>query len=222
VEQDIRFVRVDGRRVAYATVGEGPLLVFGGGRWVSHLEEDWDDPRYRTFVEELARTHRVVRHDRLGVGLSDRDLDGGATNHTDVRSLAALLDVFGDEPATLFAVSCSGPAVTYYTAAHPKRVRSLVFFGGFVRRDDVNQEKRRSLVEFVRANWGLGSQLLASIFIPNASGPEIEQLAAYQRRAATAATAADAAAAADTGEEGAAASAAGSAAAACATAAPGR
>jgi pimeloyl-ACP methyl ester carboxylesterase len=191
MEQDIRFCRVDGRRVAYATVGEGPLLVFGGGRWVSHLEEDWDDPRYRAFVEELARTHRVIRHDRLGVGLSDRDLPGGANNETDLRSLAALMDVFGEEPATLFAVSCAGPAIAYYTAERPERVRSLIFFGGFASRSDVPEAKRSSLVEFVRANWGLGSQLLASIFIPNASGQEIEELAAYQRRAASAQAAAE-------------------------------
>src|SRR4029453_14913614 len=71
MEQDIRFCKVDGHRIAYATVGDGPLLFFGGGRWVSHLEEEWEDAQYRSFVGELARTHRVVRFDRLGVGLSE-------------------------------------------------------------------------------------------------------------------------------------------------------
>src|SRR4051794_35436759 len=118
MEQDIRFCRVDGRRIAYATVGDGPLLLFGGGRWVSHLEEDWDDPAYRAFVLELARSHRVVRFDRLGVGLSDRELlEGGAADDLDTRTLTAVLDAFGDDPATLFAVSCATPAVTLYTAA---------------------------------------------------------------------------------------------------------
>src|SRR5919202_6882389 len=142
MDQDIRFCRVDGKRVAYATVGDGPLLLFGGGRWVSHLEEDWEDEGYRRFVTELARTHRVVRYDRLGVGLSDRDLDGGANNPTDVRSLAAVLDVFPDDPAALFAVSCAGPAVVYYTLERAERVRWLVFFGGFAHRRDVPDEKR--------------------------------------------------------------------------------
>ena len=36
MEQDIRFCALDGRRSAFATVGEGPTLVFGG-RWVTHL-----------------------------------------------------------------------------------------------------------------------------------------------------------------------------------------
>ena len=42
MEQEIRFCELDGRRIAYATIGEGPVLLFGG-RWVSHLEEEWDE-----------------------------------------------------------------------------------------------------------------------------------------------------------------------------------
>jgi len=190
MEQDIRFCHVEGRRLAYATVGEGPLLVFGGGRWVSHLEEEWEDPRYRTFVTELARTHRIVRYDRLGVGLSERDLDGTPTNAYDARMLSAVLDTFGDEPASFFAVSCGVAAAVLYATATPERVRSMVFFGAFAHRDDIPDEKRRSLVEFVRTNWGLGSQLLAGVFIPRASGDEVAALAAFQRRAASASVAA--------------------------------
>ena len=68
MEQDIRFCELDGRRIAYASIGEGPLLVFGA-KWVSHLEEEWDDPRARSFYEDLAQQgHRVVRYDRLGAG----------------------------------------------------------------------------------------------------------------------------------------------------------
>ena len=78
MDQDIRFSELDGRRVAYATVGEGPPLVFGA-KWVSHLEEEWDDVRARSFYEDLARTHRVVRYDRLGAGLSDRGLPAPPT-----------------------------------------------------------------------------------------------------------------------------------------------
>src|SRR4026208_2242891 len=67
MEQDIRFCALDGRRIAYATVGEGPTLLFGG-RWVTHLEEEWQDPQARGFFEDLARTHRVARYDRVGAG----------------------------------------------------------------------------------------------------------------------------------------------------------
>jgi pimeloyl-ACP methyl ester carboxylesterase/DNA-binding CsgD family transcriptional regulator len=190
MEQDIRFCKVDGRRVAYATVGEGPLLVFGGGRFVSHLEEEWDDPRYRAFIGELARTHRVVRFDRVGVGLSDRDIDASPTNEGFARTMATVLDTFGDEPASFFAVCTGGPGVVLYAIERPDRVQSLIFFGAFASRRDIPPEKRASLVEFVRTNWGLGSQLLASVINPRASGDDLLALAAFQRRAASAPAAA--------------------------------
>ena len=74
MEQDIRFVDVDGHRLAYATVGEGPLLILGR-RWVSHLEADWEDAEFRAFLTELGQNHRVVRFDRFGTGLSERDIN---------------------------------------------------------------------------------------------------------------------------------------------------
>src|SRR3954470_11440386 len=105
MEQEIRFCEVDGRRLAYATIGEGPLLVFGG-RWVSHLEEEWLDPRFRSFYEELARSHRVVRYDRLGAGLSDRGLPDPPTPESETRALAAVLHAGGDDAAALVARFC--------------------------------------------------------------------------------------------------------------------
>src|SRR6476620_7336713 len=71
MDQQIRFCQIDGRRLAYATVGDGPLLVFSA-RWISHLEDEWELPEVRSFFETLAQKHRVVRYDRIGVGLSDR------------------------------------------------------------------------------------------------------------------------------------------------------
>jgi len=141
MEQDVRFLEVDGRRLAYATVGEGPLLVFGG-RWVSDLEVEWSEPGPRAFFEELARTHRVVRYDRLGCGLSERDVLPTADG--EARSLAAVLEACGGEPAVVFACSCATIAACQVAAALPERVRKLVVFGGWVRRDDVPEATSRA------------------------------------------------------------------------------
>ena len=61
-----------GHRVAYASHGSGPPLVFTAW-WVSHVENDWEHPGYRAFFEALGRYHQVIRYDRPGAGLSDRD-----------------------------------------------------------------------------------------------------------------------------------------------------
>jgi pimeloyl-ACP methyl ester carboxylesterase/DNA-binding CsgD family transcriptional regulator len=189
MEQDIRFCELDGRRIAYATVGEGPLLLFGG-RWVTHLEEEWDDARSRAFFEELATNHRVVRYDRIGAGLSDRALPGGATLELDRRTLRSVHDALGGEPAIMFACSCAGLAIAEYATANPDRVSKIVFFGGYASRDDIPDATRRSIVDFARTNWPLAAQMLAGLFTPHGSGDEIAALSRYQRRSADAGVAA--------------------------------
>jgi pimeloyl-ACP methyl ester carboxylesterase/DNA-binding CsgD family transcriptional regulator len=185
MQQDIRYCEVDGRRVAYATVGEGPVLLFGG-RWISHLEEDWSDPHARAFFEDLAQTHRVVRYDRLGVGISDR----GPHDVPDMRQLGTVLDACGGGPAALFGCSCAGLAMAGFARAFPERVSKLVFFGGYAARDDIPDATRGSIIDFVRVNWTLASQMLAGLLVPHASGAEIAAFSRYMRLAADAEVAA--------------------------------
>ena len=183
MEQTIRFTEVDGARLAYATVGEGPPLVFGG-RWVTHLEEEWELTEARLFFEELARTHRVVRYDRMGAGLSDRRLPGPPTVESEVRALAAVFDECVDDSATLFACSCAGLAATRFASSFPERVRRIAFFGGYVSRHDIPDATRDSLVLLVRANWPLAAQMFSGLKLPHGSGDQIAALARYQCRAA--------------------------------------
>jgi pimeloyl-ACP methyl ester carboxylesterase/DNA-binding CsgD family transcriptional regulator len=190
MEQDIGFTELDGKRIAYATVGEGPLLLFGG-RWVTHLEEEWDDPRTRAFFEHLAATHRVVRYDRIGAGLSDRTLPGAATVELELRTLAAVHAAVGAEPAILFACSCAGLASADYAVRRPELVRKIVFFGGYASRSDIPDVTRRSIVDFARTNWPLAAQMLAGLLMPHGSGDEIASLSRYQRRSANAEVAAE-------------------------------
>src|SRR3954449_3846105 len=190
MEQDIRFCEVGGKRVAYATIGEGPPLFFSA-RWITHLEDEWELPAVRRFFEDLAATHRVVRYDRIGVGLSTRDLPQPPTVESEARVLRAVLDAsVGDEPVTVFACSCAGLATALFARDNPERVRKLVFFGGYASRNDIPEATRRSLVDFVRTNWPLAAQMLAGLFLPHGSGDEIEAFSRYQRRAADAAVAA--------------------------------
>jgi pimeloyl-ACP methyl ester carboxylesterase/DNA-binding CsgD family transcriptional regulator len=189
VEQEIRFCALDGHRIAYATAGEGPTLLFGG-RWVTHLEEEWEDPHARGFFEELAGTHRVVRYDRPGAGLSARGPAVVPTVESETRALAAVLDACGDAPAAIFACSCAGLATLRLASSAPDRIQKLVFFGTYLSRADIPIATRRSLVDFVRTNWPLAAQMLAGLFVPRADGDAIDALSRYQRHSADAAVAA--------------------------------
>ena len=54
-EQTIRFTAAGGRRIAWASSGSGPPLVLSGF-WMSHLELNWRDPRFRAFSTRSAAT----------------------------------------------------------------------------------------------------------------------------------------------------------------------
>jgi pimeloyl-ACP methyl ester carboxylesterase len=79
---------------AYAVVGEGPLILCPAW-WVSHLERDWEHPGFRQFFARLAEGFRVVRYDRPGTGLSDRDVPP-RTQASEVQLLATVADALGD------------------------------------------------------------------------------------------------------------------------------
>jgi pimeloyl-ACP methyl ester carboxylesterase/DNA-binding CsgD family transcriptional regulator len=184
MEQDIRFLDFEGRRLAYATYGEWPPIVFGP-RWVSHLEEEWEDPRQRAFYEEIARTHQVVRFDRVGCGLSSRELEPRPTIEAESRQLEAVIDAVGGH-AVVFASSCCCMAASQLAVRRPEAVTKLIYFGGYASRDDIPPATKRSLIEFVRTNWRLAAQMLAGLFDPHASGDEIAEYTRLQRAAASA------------------------------------
>jgi pimeloyl-ACP methyl ester carboxylesterase len=184
VEQEIHHLGVEGHRLAYATYGDGPPFLIGP-RWVSHLEEEWDDPVQRAFYLELARDYRVVRFDRLGCGLSSRDLHPRPTVESESRQLAAVIAAVGGS-AVVFASSCSCLAASQLAVRDPAAVEKLVYFGGYASRSDIPEPTKASLIQFIGTNWRLGAQMLAGLFDPHASGDEIARWTRVQRAAASA------------------------------------
>jgi pimeloyl-ACP methyl ester carboxylesterase/DNA-binding CsgD family transcriptional regulator len=184
MEQEIRYLEVDGRRLAYSTYGDGPPIVVGP-RWVSHLEEEWADPDQRPFYLELARTHQVVRFDRFGCGLSDRLLEPRPTIESESRQLEAVIDAVGGR-AAVFASSCCCHAASQLAVRDPRKIERIVYFGGYATRNDIPEAMRASLIQFTRINWGLAAQMFASLFDPHAGGDEIQKYTRMQRKAATA------------------------------------
>ena len=189
---NIRFCQAtEGERLAYATDGEGPAIVFPAW-WISHVEKDWEHDHFREFFSALAQHHLVVRYDRVGVGLSDRIRDkNDMTVEREVNDLERLIDHLGLDEVTLFAVSCGGPTAVTYAVQHPTRVRNIVLHGSYLRGCTVSSpEVREAMLGLVRASWGLGSRTLASIFTPDLSPEAIRRTTRMQRDAADSETAA--------------------------------
>jgi pimeloyl-ACP methyl ester carboxylesterase/DNA-binding CsgD family transcriptional regulator len=188
---EIRFLVVDGRRLAYEVTGEGPLLLCPAW-WVSHLELDRGNQAFARFWEAMGDGYSLVRYDRLGVGVSDRELrDEDLRLDGEVEVIGALLDELGAERVGLFGGSSGGCAAIAFAARFPERVERLVLYGSYADGPSITPPAvREAIVATVRSHWGIGSRLLSDIFLGEVSGHEQERFARFQRLAARADTAA--------------------------------
>ena len=177
--------------MAFDVSGDGPPLVVPAW-WVSHLEADASDVRYTRFWRDLSDGFTLVRYDRLGVGLSDRDLEpADFTLDAELGCLRALLDRLAVDRATLVGGSSGGCTAIAFAARHPERVERLVLYGAYARGVDVaSADVRAAVSSAVRSHWGLGSRLLAQIFLGDEAQDGQERFARLQRESADAETAA--------------------------------
>jgi pimeloyl-ACP methyl ester carboxylesterase len=114
----------DGVRIAYATVGTGPALIFA--QWASHLGVEWEEPSVRDFWETIGRHHLVIRYDRYGCGLSDRNRTDFSLD-SEVRTVEAIVKELGLESLVLWGHGGQGAtAAIPYALKYPDRVSHLI------------------------------------------------------------------------------------------------
>jgi pimeloyl-ACP methyl ester carboxylesterase/DNA-binding CsgD family transcriptional regulator len=190
-KSEIRFLPVGARRLAYEVRGDGPPLV-APAWWVSHLELDWQNPDVRRFWAGVADNYTLIRYDRLGVGMSDRDvLDSDLTVDGEVATLRALLDELELDRVSLIGGSSGSCTAVAFAAAFPGRVERLVLYGSYPNGDVLTAPGvGDAIVTAVRAHWGLGARMLSDIFLGNAEAADHERFTRLQRESATAETAA--------------------------------
>jgi len=180
----IRYARSGDVNIAYQVTGNGPfdlVLIHG---FFSHLEIDWELPASRRVNERLGSFARLIRFDKRGTGLSDRnvglpDLDA---RMDDVR---AVMDATPSESAALFGYSEGGPLSVLFAASYPERVRALVLYGTYAKRRDPDDdypwaptaEQRARVAVELEETWGEDVDL--SDMWPN---PDDVEAAWFQRR----------------------------------------
>ena len=184
-DQVVGTTRVSGQTLAYSIVGDGPPVLVCGW-WCSHLRLNWQDPHFREFISRLATRHSIIRYDRPGTGASG---PGGAIPRTladEAAVLAGVIDALGLDRIALIGASSGAAAAAAHTAGRPDQVSRLVLYGAFARGTDIAPDAARTaLLEVISAHWGLGSRLLADIFVPGAAEEERAAFATFQRRSAT-------------------------------------
>jgi pimeloyl-ACP methyl ester carboxylesterase len=116
---------VNGTRLVYEVVGDGPPVVFVHGLALDRRM--WDDQ-----VAALAARHRVVRYDLRGFGESADPRAGEEYTHAaDLRALLAHLNI---SRAALVGLSLGGWVVLEFAVTYPEAVSALVLADAVVRR----------------------------------------------------------------------------------------
>jgi pimeloyl-ACP methyl ester carboxylesterase/DNA-binding CsgD family transcriptional regulator len=185
----IRYCATPAGRVAYSTSGAGPALLCDSG-WITHLRGQLELYSFGSFMERLAEHFTVIRYDKPGCGLSDRDgidlsFDG------QVAAALAVADAVGAGRFRMFGASQGGQLAAAIAARYPDRVEALVLYGMCASgRDLAPAEVRDSVVALVRAHWGLGLKALAGAFVTDPTAEDVDGFARFQRVSASAAVAA--------------------------------
>lgn len=118
------FASIDGARVRYVDVGQGPPVVLIHG-FASSLET-WD-----ALIPELSKTHRVIAMDLKGFGWTDRP-EGDYSPKAEARLVLRLLESRGIEKAAFVAHSWGSSVTLELALAAPERVSRIALYDAWV------------------------------------------------------------------------------------------
>jgi len=184
LSSSVRYVPAgNGVNIAWTSQGNGsPALVTVPG-WFSHLSLDMQEDA-GWFHQRLAERSRLIRYDRPGCGLADRDswdfsLEG------QVEILRRVIHDSGERRVALFAYGLGGPAAIAFAAAHPDKVVHLVLLNVAPRLtasadypDGADPDVFFALEQLIRADWNLGAHALVHLLAPGSSADTVEKLSA--------------------------------------------
>lgn len=119
-----RFVTVDGLRLAYREMGEGPaVLLLHGWPMSSHV--------YRNILPELAKTHRAIALDLPGFGASDKpDVRYGFRFFA--QAIGGFLEALGVEETALVLHDLGGPVGLFWGLHNREKVSRIALLNTLV------------------------------------------------------------------------------------------
>jgi pimeloyl-ACP methyl ester carboxylesterase len=170
-----------GARIAYSRVGGGPPMVLIPP-WISHLEAATALSGYERF-DVLAAQHTVVRYDRWGTGLSDRDRSDFSLD----AEVQVALDVADHLRLRRFAVmgpSHGGRVAVAVAHRAARRVSHLVLYGTGAR-VVIDGETWAPLRDLIMTNWPAATRAIGALATAGGDAGDVEAFAAVMRAAAT-------------------------------------
>ncbi len=188
-----RYARSGDASIAYQVVGDGPLDALFLAGWLTQLEQLWEAPANRRFLERLTTFSRLIMFDSRGTGLSERVLDT-YTLEQEARDAIAVLDAAGSERAALITYAQGGLLGALLAADHPERIGALIMYASVARTSwapdydwAMTSEQREALSERNIATWGEADGTTLGELAPSMAEDRalVEWFARMQRLAAS-------------------------------------
>jgi class 3 adenylate cyclase/pimeloyl-ACP methyl ester carboxylesterase len=162
--------------IAYQVNGDGPLDMLFLPGWISQIEQLWEAPSMRRFLERLMEFGRVIMFDSRGTGLSDRVLESYSLEQ-EMQDAIAVLDAAGSERAALFSYALGGLPAVMLAAEHPQRVGALVMYASIARTSwapdydwAMTAAQREEFASSNTSTWGELDSALMSQLAPSMDG----------------------------------------------------
>lgn len=175
------FVTSCGAKIAYTCSGSGPPIILLPA-WTSHLERATELSGFAAFHQTLELAHTVIRFDRWGCGLSDRDRADFAID-ADIEVVRELADHLKLRRFTVFGPSHGGPTAVAIALQEPRRVSHLVLYATRPR-PLTDRAAWEALRDLIRADWQLARRAMAGLVLEGASPEDMEAFARMSAEAA--------------------------------------
>jgi pimeloyl-ACP methyl ester carboxylesterase/DNA-binding winged helix-turn-helix (wHTH) protein len=198
VMQHIRFCRSrDGTRIAYATCGTGPPVLWAA-HFMGHLRVEWMSLVWRPWINMFARRSTLIRYDGRGCGLSDSDGIQFGLDRA-VEDLDAVIEAAQVKEFVLVGISSGGAIAMTYAALHPERIKHLVLYGSYTRgamaRSTTTEQREdaKTRIKAIQVGWGHENpafrQLYTSLWMPDATSEQAQAFNEQMRQSTTPANA---------------------------------
>ena len=179
-------------RIAYQIIGDGPVDIIVTAGWWSPWDIEWEEPSIRAFFMEVARSARVIRFDRLGMGASDPiPLDALPPWESLSDEIEAVMDAVDSEQAVILGAGNAGAPAALFAASHPERTTGLILWHTTVRygwdedyQFGQTKEEEQQWLELTTSDWGGGGEVLTRLAFPSrANDPDFPKYQARVERA---------------------------------------
>jgi pimeloyl-ACP methyl ester carboxylesterase len=177
--------------IAYQVTGDGPIDIVYVPGWISNVDYEWEYPPQARQIGRISQFSRLIRFDKRGTGLSDREV-GFPTLEQRMEDVQAVMDAVGSERAVLYGHSEGGNMSILFAATYPDRTAALILYGCQARGEwapdypwaPTKEQTDKILAELAR-DWGGVVDL--SDGTPSLSNDQLfqEWTAAYLRYAAS-------------------------------------